>query len=165
LEKSKNCRAGRAGLTCWNWGCGLPLRKFKRVHMASLRVEMFDRSFNWDKSGIRAPWLRTRSRQLGESLAMFPNAHAACSRTWWLGELSRLTNIGTVPWWITTLMWLQVPDAMYASNQAALNWTRGKSSIARNLSKRGTARDWINESITFSAGGQPSAQQTSSSVL
>lgn len=63
--------------TCSNGGCGLPLQKFDRVQVAFLSIESFACSFNWDNSGTRAPWLRTRSRHLGESPATFPKAHTA----------------------------------------------------------------------------------------
>lgn len=44
-----------------------------------------------------------------------------CSRTSSLGELSSFTNIGTAPWSITTLVFSDVPEAMFVRAQAASN--------------------------------------------
>ena len=63
--------------TCSNGGCGLPLQKFESVQVAFLSIESFACSFNCANKGSKAPWLRTRSRHLGESPATFPNAHTA----------------------------------------------------------------------------------------
>ena len=63
--------------TCSNGGGGLPLQKFDNVHVAFLNIESFACSLNCASNGIKAPWLRTRSRHLGESPATFPNAQTA----------------------------------------------------------------------------------------
>lgn len=60
-----------------NEGGGLPRQKFDNVHVAFLNIESFARSLNCANKGIKTPWLRTRSRHLGESPATFPNAQTA----------------------------------------------------------------------------------------
>lgn len=45
-----------------------------------------------------------------------------CSRTSSLGELRSLTNIGTAPWSITTLVFSDVPEAMLVRAHAASNY-------------------------------------------
>ena len=64
-------------ITCSNRGCGLPLQKFDNVHVAFLSIDSLACSFNCDSKGIKAPWLSTRSRHLGESPATLPNAQTA----------------------------------------------------------------------------------------
>ena len=49
------------------------------------------------------------------------SSHITCSRTSSLGEARSLTNIGTAPWSITTLVFSDVPEAMFVSVQAASN--------------------------------------------
>lgn len=63
--------------TCSNEGCGLPLQKLESVQVAFRNIDSLACSFNWDSKGTKAPWLRTRSRHLGESPATFPKAHTA----------------------------------------------------------------------------------------
>ena len=69
----------------------------------------------------KAPRLNTRSRQGTESPAIFPNAQAACSLTSSLSEVNNLTNISTAPAFITTLVWSEVPEAIFVSAHAASN--------------------------------------------
>ena len=85
-----------------------------------------------------APACRTRSRQGGESPAMLPSAHTACSRTSSLGLIRRRTKMGTAPTSMTTLVWSEVPEAMLVRAQAASNWRAGLSSLCKNSTKRGT---------------------------
>ena len=56
-----------------------------------------------------APACRTRSRQGGESPAMFPSAQTACSRTSSFGLRSRRTKMGTAPTSMTTLVCFRAP--------------------------------------------------------
>lgn len=62
-------------------------------------------------------------------MRMLPHSskHYTCSRTSSLGELSSFTNIGTAPWSITTLVFSEVPDAMFVRAQAASNYTNNNS--------------------------------------
>ena len=46
-----------------------------------------------------------------------------CSRTSSLGEPRSCTNIGTAPWSITTLVFSDVPEAMFVRAQAASNYS------------------------------------------
>ena len=88
-------------------------------------------------SGASAPWPSTRSRQRGESPAMLPRAHTACSRTSSMGECSSWTKMGTAPASITTLVWSLVPEATFVRAQAASNCSCGRSPRCRNCTKRG----------------------------
>lgn len=147
--------------TCSNEGCGLPLQKFDNVQVAFLNIESFACSLNCASNGTKAPWPRTKSRHLGESPAIFPNAQTAyngrvkgisrirnkwivqqislnmevssiimndkqieastCSLTSSVCELKSFTNIGTAPWSITTLVFSDVPEAIFVKAHAASN--------------------------------------------
>ncbi|MPC16790.1 hypothetical protein E2C01_009626 [Portunus trituberculatus] len=59
--------------------------------------------------------------QSGESPAMFPRAHTACSWTSSKSELSSWIKIGTAPASITIRVCVLVPEAMLVRAQAASN--------------------------------------------
>mmetsp|Transcript_857 Transcript_857/g.2028 ORF Transcript_857/g.2028 Transcript_857/m.2028 type:complete len:224 (+) Transcript_857:981-1652(+) len=109
-------------------------------------------SLSCSSSGCRAFWASTMSRHLGESPAMLPSAHTACSRTSSLGERSSVTKMGTAPLSITTPVFSLVPEAMLVSAHAASNCSWGKSSRLRNSTKYGTTPALI----TSSMGGERS---------
>mmetsp|Transcript_11512 Transcript_11512/g.36585 ORF Transcript_11512/g.36585 Transcript_11512/m.36585 type:complete len:278 (+) Transcript_11512:1553-2386(+) len=140
---------GRAERTVRNSGWGLPRQKLERVQVALRSMESLEFSWSCWRSGPMAPSRRTRSRQLGESPAMFPSAQTACSRTSSFGEVRSRQKIGTAPSWMTTRVWSDVPDAMFVSAQAASNWSAGESSFCRNWTSRGTTP----ASITIWIGG------------
>lgn len=66
----------------------------------------------------------TWSLHSGESPAMLPSAHTACSCTSSLLELSNSMNMGTAPASITIRVCSDVPEAMFVSAQAASNYPK-----------------------------------------
>jgi len=110
-----------------------------------------------------------------------------CSRTSSLGEARSCTNIGTAPWSITTLVFSDVPEAMFVRAQAASNYSNfhlirfssiynnkkkkqtvkgiyntcncGKSSLIRNWTNRGTTPACITSSIGGLRSGNRNWQQ------
>jgi len=147
FEKIRWARHGSAGLTMWNGGCGLPRQKFDSVHVALRSIDTLDDSVSWPSSGMSACVCSTKSRQRGESPAMLPSAHTACSRTSSFGLLSSCTKIGTAPLSITCAVWSAVPEAMFVRAHAASNCSCGFACAVRNSTKRGTTPDWITSSI------------------
>merc|ERR1719188_2762373 len=69
------------------------------------------------------PLCNTKSRKFGQSPAMLPNAHTACSRTSSFGDCNNSTNKGSAPCSTTTRVCSAVPEAMFVSTQAASNWS------------------------------------------
>ena len=67
----------------------------------------------------------TASRQAGESPAMLPMAHTACSRTSTSCESSRSTHSGSAPAATTTAVCADVPLAMFVSAHSASNCSFG----------------------------------------
>lgn len=103
----------------------LPRHRLDSVHVAfrSIETEAWGSSNSSRGSMVLEP--RTRSRHLGESPAMFPNAQTACSRTSESGLRSSCTKMGTAPASITARVWSGVPDATFVSAHAASNWSCG----------------------------------------
>lgn len=79
-----NCTLQNRAQTWSMGGSGFPLQRMDKVHVAILSMESLECSFNWASSGMNAPLQRTRSRYLGESAAILPNAHTACISKWML---------------------------------------------------------------------------------
>ena len=94
-------------------------QKLDSVNAAFRSMVSLELSCSCASSGRRAPLARTRSRQSGESPAMFPSAHTACSRTSSFGLARRRTKIGTAPKLITTRVCSLVPEAIFVNAQAA----------------------------------------------
>ncbi len=65
---------------CSKGGCGLPRQKLDSVQVALRSIEILESSLSWLSSGTSALLSSTRSRHFGESPAMLPSAHTACSR-------------------------------------------------------------------------------------
>ena len=137
----------RAGATSCQLGCGLPRQRFESVHVALRSIDIFEFGLSCSSSGWSAPCVSTRSRHSGESPAMLPSAHTACSRTSSFGLLSSCTKIGTAPLSITCAVWSAVPEAMFVRAHAASNCSCGFACAVRNSTKRGTTPDWITSSI------------------
>mmetsp|Transcript_22453 Transcript_22453/g.55630 ORF Transcript_22453/g.55630 Transcript_22453/m.55630 type:complete len:244 (+) Transcript_22453:1089-1820(+) len=127
-----------------------------RVHVAFLSILTLAWPVSCVMSGAMTLCCSTRSRHLGESPAMFPSAHTACSRTssWTLA--SRATKTGTAPCSITTAVCWLVPLAMLVRAHAASNWSCGASSRWRNSTSRGTM-PWL---MTSSIGGLRSMESS-----
>mmetsp|Transcript_159 Transcript_159/g.264 ORF Transcript_159/g.264 Transcript_159/m.264 type:complete len:207 (-) Transcript_159:13-633(-) len=142
-------RVAREWRTMSKSGWGLPRQKLDRVQVAFLSMLNLLPWCNCWSSGCIAPACNTRSRQGGESPAMLPNAHTACSLTSSLGLSNNLTNMGTAPTSITTLVCSLVPLAIFVKAHAASNCKAGLSSLCKNSTKRGTTP----ESITCWMGG------------
>lgn len=70
----------------------MPRQKLERVQVAFLSMEILLFSFRMASRGWRAPCWRTKSRQVGESPAIFPSAQTACSRTSGTGDERRTTK-------------------------------------------------------------------------
>mmetsp|Transcript_18048 Transcript_18048/g.46638 ORF Transcript_18048/g.46638 Transcript_18048/m.46638 type:complete len:268 (-) Transcript_18048:483-1286(-) len=127
VEKMSWASLGSAGETRSHRGCGLPRQRLESVHVALRSIDIFELGFSCSSSGSSAPWFSTRSRHSGESPAMLPSAHTACSRTSSLSESSSCTKMGTAPFEITSRVCSDVPDAMLVSAHAASNWRAGLS--------------------------------------
>mmetsp|Transcript_10966 Transcript_10966/g.33395 ORF Transcript_10966/g.33395 Transcript_10966/m.33395 type:complete len:265 (+) Transcript_10966:1114-1908(+) len=129
---------GSATRTRLKSGGGLPRHRLDSVQVAlrsMLRLVLSDSCLS---SGSSAPARMTRSRHGGESPAMFPSAHTACSRTSWFGDVSSSTKMGTAPLLMTTSVWSVVPEAMFVSAQAASNCRCEWSLRRRNSTNLGT---------------------------
>eukprot|EP00900_Chrysochromulina_parva_P000521 jgi/Chrpa1/1046/Chrysochromulina_OHIO_Genome00008497-RA len=129
---------GSAGATMCQAGCGLPRHRLESVQVPRRSIEILDWGFSCSSSGARAWCERTRSRVSGESPAMLPSAHTACSRTSSFGDVRSCTRMGTAPLEITARVCSDVPAAMFVSAQAASDWSIGLSANCRNCTKRGT---------------------------
>mmetsp|Transcript_15658 Transcript_15658/g.27075 ORF Transcript_15658/g.27075 Transcript_15658/m.27075 type:complete len:257 (+) Transcript_15658:2072-2842(+) len=140
-------RVGKAARVSWKDGAGLPRQKLDSVHVALRSMLIFEFSVSCSNKGVSALKLRTKSRHLGESPAMLPNAQTACSRTSSLGDDSSCTNMGTAPESMTTLVWSEVPDATLVSAQAASNCSCGASLFCRNSTNLGITPCLITSSI------------------
>lgn len=66
--------------TSAKFGGGLPRQKLDRVHVAFRSMDSLDPSRSCSSKGWSAPHCSTMSRHLGESPAMLPSAHTACSK-------------------------------------------------------------------------------------
>mmetsp|Transcript_52289 Transcript_52289/g.132122 ORF Transcript_52289/g.132122 Transcript_52289/m.132122 type:complete len:262 (-) Transcript_52289:2-787(-) len=88
--------------------------------------------------GLRPPLCSTRSLKFGESPAMLPRAHTACSLTSSFGDASSWTKMGSAPCSTTTLVCSAVPEAMLVKTQAASNCRAGTLTSFRNCTNRGT---------------------------
>mmetsp|Transcript_21097 Transcript_21097/g.60192 ORF Transcript_21097/g.60192 Transcript_21097/m.60192 type:complete len:259 (-) Transcript_21097:507-1283(-) len=148
-EKMSCESVGRAGRTISNAGCGLPLQKLDSVHVAFRSMLSLEFWCSCCSSGCMAPACNTKSRHGGESPAILPRAHTACSLTSSFGLERMRTKIGTAPTSMTTLVWSDVPEAMFVNAQAASNCNAGLSSRCRNSTNRGTTP----ESMTCWIGG------------
>lgn len=120
----RRAKAGRAGETSSQAGWGLPLHKLDKVQVEFLNIESLEDSARFLRRGSITLWFRTKSLQRGESPAMLPIAHTACSRTSSAGEVRRSLKMGTAPASITTLVWSAEPEAMLVRAQAASNYTK-----------------------------------------
>mmetsp|Transcript_19453 Transcript_19453/g.52937 ORF Transcript_19453/g.52937 Transcript_19453/m.52937 type:complete len:461 (-) Transcript_19453:128-1510(-) len=127
-----------AGDTHSKGGGGLPRQKFERVQQALRIMETFSEVLRTVMTGCRPPLCSTRSRKFGESPAMLPSAHTACSRTSSFGEPRSSTKMGRAPISTTTRVCSAVPEAMFVRTQAASNWRSGRDTSFRNCTKRGT---------------------------
>mmetsp|Transcript_43523 Transcript_43523/g.120355 ORF Transcript_43523/g.120355 Transcript_43523/m.120355 type:complete len:209 (-) Transcript_43523:205-831(-) len=145
-------RIGRAGVTMLHAGCGFPRHRLDSVHVAFRNIDIFEFGLSCSTSGWRTPCVRTKSRHSGESPAMLPSAHTACSRTSSFGLMRSCTKMGTAPLAITTRVCSEVPEAMFVSAQALSNCSIGLSPICRNWTKRGTTP----AAMTSSIGGERS---------
>mmetsp|Transcript_99327 Transcript_99327/g.278136 ORF Transcript_99327/g.278136 Transcript_99327/m.278136 type:complete len:210 (+) Transcript_99327:1295-1924(+) len=105
--------------------------------------------------GFKPPLCRTRSRKFGQSPAMLPRAHTACSRTSSLGDWSSSTKRGSAPCSTTTRVCSAVPEAMFVSTQAASNCRLGLPISFSNCTKRGTMPAWM----TSARGGSCSMER------
>ena len=152
FEKMSWANTERAGATSCQLGCGLPRQRFESVHVALRSIDIFEFGLSCSSSGWSAPCVSTRSRHSGESPAMLPSAHTACSRTSSFGLSSSWTKIGTAPLAMTTRVCSDVPDAMFVSAHALSNCSIGLSPHCRNCTKRGTTP----AAITSSIGGERS---------
>mmetsp|Transcript_5160 Transcript_5160/g.11211 ORF Transcript_5160/g.11211 Transcript_5160/m.11211 type:complete len:420 (-) Transcript_5160:345-1604(-) len=152
LEKMSWARMGSDGATSCQMGCGLPRHKLESVQVALRSIDILEVGCSCSSSGLSAPWQRTRSRHSGESPAMLPRAHTACSRTSSLGLMSSCTKMGTAPLAMTTRVCSDVPEAMLVSAHADSNWSIGLSPHCRKLTKRGTTP----AEMTSSIGGERS---------
>mmetsp|Transcript_5148 Transcript_5148/g.14164 ORF Transcript_5148/g.14164 Transcript_5148/m.14164 type:complete len:238 (-) Transcript_5148:218-931(-) len=147
---------GRAGETNSHRGWGLPRQRLLSVHVAFLSMDILEFGLSCSRRGSSAPWLSTRSRHSGESPAMLPRAHTACSRTSSLGESRSCTKIGTEPCVITSRVCSDVPEAMLVRAHAASNWRAGLSGTCRSCTNRGTTP----APITSSMGGDLSIDRS-----
>mmetsp|Transcript_35273 Transcript_35273/g.112204 ORF Transcript_35273/g.112204 Transcript_35273/m.112204 type:complete len:263 (-) Transcript_35273:151-939(-) len=127
-----------AGETHSKGGGGLPRQRLESVHVAFRIMDDFSDSRNTVMMGLRPPLCSTRSLKFGESPAMFPRAHTACSRTSSLGDCSSITKMGRAPCSTTTRVCSAVPEAMLVSTQAASNCRSGLPTSLRNTTRRGT---------------------------
>mmetsp|Transcript_27166 Transcript_27166/g.61396 ORF Transcript_27166/g.61396 Transcript_27166/m.61396 type:complete len:234 (-) Transcript_27166:271-972(-) len=152
LEKMSWARIGRAGVTMFQAGCGLPRHKLDKVHVAFRNIDILEFGFSCSSSGLNTPWVSTISRHSGESPAILPRAQTACSLTSSFGLISSCTKMGTAPFAITTRVCSDVPDAILVSAQALSNCNIGLSPICRNWTNRGTTP----AAITSSMGGDRS---------
>mmetsp|Transcript_5934 Transcript_5934/g.17654 ORF Transcript_5934/g.17654 Transcript_5934/m.17654 type:complete len:204 (-) Transcript_5934:193-804(-) len=110
-------------------------------------MDILEFGLSCSRSGRSAAWFSTRSRHSGESPAMLPRAHTACSRTSSLAESSSCTKMGTAPLEITSLVCSEVPEAMFVSAHAASNCSAGLSPTWRSCTKRGTTPALITSSM------------------
>ena len=125
----------------------MPRQKLERVHVALRSIDTLDDSVSCPSSGISAWLCSTRSLQRGESPAMLPSAHTACSRTSSFGLESSCTKIGTAPLSMTCAVWSAVPEAMFVSAHAASNCSCGFACAVRNSTNRGTTPLWMTSSM------------------
>lgn len=88
-----------------------------------LRIGVRTEVSGLSKSSIRgiASCVRIRSRALGPSPAIFPKPHTACSATLGDGDFSSITKSGTAPYFITTCVCSDVPEATLVNAHAASN--------------------------------------------
>lgn len=78
--------------------------------------------FSTTQHGVRnRETFPTRTDERTDLPIMFPNAHTACSHTFWCGEYNSLRNRGTAPHSTTAFVCSDVPEAMFVSAQAASN--------------------------------------------
>ena len=128
---------GIACVTCATDGCGLPRIRLERAHTAlrSGPICPIDAVASTSLSTTAVALLaRTRSRIVGQSPAMLPIAHTACSHTSMLDDDMRATRGGTPPLETTASHWVDVPEAMLVRHHAASNWSlsSGWPSIVTN---------------------------------
>mmetsp|Transcript_48190 Transcript_48190/g.142460 ORF Transcript_48190/g.142460 Transcript_48190/m.142460 type:complete len:427 (+) Transcript_48190:654-1934(+) len=153
---SSSCRiswmsSGSAGATSSHRGGGLPRHRLETVQVALRSKLSFGRlpcpGLSCVTSGGSSWYESTKSRQRGESPAMLPSAHTACSRTSWLASSSSCTKMGTAPLSMTTRVCSDVPDEMLVSAHAASKTRPWLSKHCRNCTSRGTTPAAITSAI------------------
>jgi hypothetical protein len=119
-SSSHDVKLEQKARTCSRGGCGLPRQRLLIVHAVLRIVDKFDSLLvtRAIRAG-RAPKSKTRLRLAGESPAIFPSAHAACSRLPACLHDSSEINSGTAPASMTCCVCAAVPEAMLVRIQAA----------------------------------------------
>lgn len=131
-------KAGNKSLIVFIGGGGsLFLHKFTMTHVTFLKNEIGISGLMNDNRGFTTPNSITKSLKNGPSPIIFPNAHTACSHTFWCGECNNFKNSGIAPADTTLFVCSEVPDAILVSAQAASNCNDGFVSSSKQFTSIG----------------------------
>ena len=137
-DLTRLARMGMAAFICWYFGLGVPLHRMDTAQTPCCNIATLWVSLIALSTMSMAPMFKTASLSLGQSAAIFPSPHMACSETW--GVFWAMTSRNTSRPFLSTMdwHWVVLPQAMLVRVQVAYNCSWGSCFWPINFSKTGT---------------------------